>query len=272
MDIHKPKPWHGVREFLKEYVIIVVGVLTALGAEQGVEWLHWRQQAQVAREALAADFKRVVFWSDERVAETPCIARRIGELTDIVDRGSRDRRLPAVGPLGSPSRRPWDLRTWDSLVSSQTLAHIPRKEMLGYSSLQLYLTSLVALREEESRNWAVLNSLVGPSRPFGEAEEAAVRGVLSLATAQAYNTGNGAREIRNDIAALGVLTPVEMAEAVKAGEKSAAHLLICKPVGPAPSRAGGLLPKLEDFTPNPRDNAPDLTAQYGPKTGWAAKP
>ena len=31
MDIHKPKPWHGFREFLKEYAIIVVGVLTALG-------------------------------------------------------------------------------------------------------------------------------------------------------------------------------------------------------------------------------------------------
>ena len=42
MDIHKPKPWHGWREFLKEYVIIVVGVLTALAAEQAVEWLHWR--------------------------------------------------------------------------------------------------------------------------------------------------------------------------------------------------------------------------------------
>jgi hypothetical protein len=37
MDIHKPKPWHGVREFLKEYVIIVVGVLTALaGASRGM--------------------------------------------------------------------------------------------------------------------------------------------------------------------------------------------------------------------------------------------
>ncbi|MDB5442210.1 MAG: hypothetical protein JWP73_586, partial [Phenylobacterium sp.] len=33
MDIHKPKPWHGLREFLKEYAIIVVGVLTALAAE-----------------------------------------------------------------------------------------------------------------------------------------------------------------------------------------------------------------------------------------------
>jgi hypothetical protein len=30
MDIHKPKPWHGLREFLKEYLIIVIGVLTAL--------------------------------------------------------------------------------------------------------------------------------------------------------------------------------------------------------------------------------------------------
>jgi hypothetical protein len=26
MDIHKPKPWPGVREFLKEYAIIVIGV------------------------------------------------------------------------------------------------------------------------------------------------------------------------------------------------------------------------------------------------------
>ena len=34
MEIHKPKPWHGFREFLKEYLIIVVGVLTALAGEQ----------------------------------------------------------------------------------------------------------------------------------------------------------------------------------------------------------------------------------------------
>jgi hypothetical protein len=33
MDLHKPRPWHSLREFLKEYLIIVVGVLTALGAE-----------------------------------------------------------------------------------------------------------------------------------------------------------------------------------------------------------------------------------------------
>jgi hypothetical protein len=52
MDIHKPKPWHSVREFLKEYVIIVIGVLTALGAQQGVEALQNRAQAAEARELI----------------------------------------------------------------------------------------------------------------------------------------------------------------------------------------------------------------------------
>ena len=42
MDIHKSKPWHSVREFFKEYLIIVVGVLTALGAEQVAEATHER--------------------------------------------------------------------------------------------------------------------------------------------------------------------------------------------------------------------------------------
>jgi len=52
MDLHKPKPWHGLREFLKEYLIIVVGVLTALGGEQVVEWLHQRTELREARAAL----------------------------------------------------------------------------------------------------------------------------------------------------------------------------------------------------------------------------
>ena len=37
MDVHKPKPIRNWREFLKEYAIIVIGVLTALAAEQAAE-------------------------------------------------------------------------------------------------------------------------------------------------------------------------------------------------------------------------------------------
>ena len=52
MDIHKPKPWHGLREFLKEYVIIVVGVLTALGGEQAVEWANRAEEVREARASI----------------------------------------------------------------------------------------------------------------------------------------------------------------------------------------------------------------------------
>src|SRR6185437_6611981 len=77
MDIHKPKPWHGLREFLKEYAIIVVGVLTALAAEQGVEWLR----AQEAMDALRGGIRRELIldrahWEAVR-AQDACVAQRL---------------------------------------------------------------------------------------------------------------------------------------------------------------------------------------------------
>src|ERR1700759_1603280 len=72
MDIHKPKPWHGLREFLKEFGTIVLGVLVALGAEQAVEWLHWRHEAHVAREAIAFDLKRLVGGAAAQDNHTVC--------------------------------------------------------------------------------------------------------------------------------------------------------------------------------------------------------
>lgn len=52
MDIHKPKPWHGWRDFLKEYGIIVLGVLTALAFEETAEALRWRHEVKAERSAL----------------------------------------------------------------------------------------------------------------------------------------------------------------------------------------------------------------------------
>ena len=58
MDIHKPKPFHGWRELLKEVGIIVLGVLIALGAEQAVSKIHERAQADDTREIDAGRVAR----------------------------------------------------------------------------------------------------------------------------------------------------------------------------------------------------------------------
>src|ERR1700761_8795639 len=77
MDIHKPKPWHGVREFLKEYVIIVVGVLTALAGEQTVEWLHRGQEVAEARESLRDELTTNATLMQFSLDAAPCFQRTL---------------------------------------------------------------------------------------------------------------------------------------------------------------------------------------------------
>ena len=48
MEIHRPHLTHNWREFLKEYGIIVLGVLTALLAEQAVQSFEWRHKVEAA--------------------------------------------------------------------------------------------------------------------------------------------------------------------------------------------------------------------------------
>lgn len=54
MHIHLPKPLHGWRELAGEVGVIVIGVLLALGAEQGIETLHRRAQVQEMTNELHA--------------------------------------------------------------------------------------------------------------------------------------------------------------------------------------------------------------------------
>ena len=49
MEIHRPKPWHNLRELAKEVGVIAIGIAIALSGEQAIEWLHWRQSLQTAR-------------------------------------------------------------------------------------------------------------------------------------------------------------------------------------------------------------------------------
>ncbi|CAN5904633.1 hypothetical protein BH11PSE1_BH11PSE1_27960 [soil metagenome] len=60
MDIHVPKPWHGWREFLKEYGTIVLGVLTAIALEQAVEAIHHQRERTELRESLRSETDQIL--------------------------------------------------------------------------------------------------------------------------------------------------------------------------------------------------------------------
>src|SRR4051794_8071910 len=93
MDIHKPKPWHGVREFLKEYVIIVVGVLTALAAEGAVEAVRHRMEAAEATEAIRGEIVSDITRIRQRDFAHGCVDKRLNELSGVVDATAPDGRI-----------------------------------------------------------------------------------------------------------------------------------------------------------------------------------
>jgi len=125
MDIHKPKPWHGWAEFVKEIGTIVIGVLIALGGEQAVEWAHQQHELSEARDAL----------HDEVVKDATAI--RIMALENRCQLGEYDRamawakggpRPPLMTNVIFPA--PGD-GVWESLKSGP-VSHMPLKEKLAY--------------------------------------------------------------------------------------------------------------------------------------------
>src|SRR6516162_6041913 len=123
MDIHKPKPWHSFREFLKEYVIIVVGVLTALAAEAGVEWLHWRHRAEASEGVLRRDLALVADFAAERVAVSRCMNDRLEVIrAAVLASGAEwDAALPGETDgvrydrfVYDPPYRVWQTHAWEN--------------------------------------------------------------------------------------------------------------------------------------------------------------
>jgi hypothetical protein len=134
MDLHKPKPWHNVREFLKEYAIIVVGVLTALGAEQVVEIVHRHDAVAEARRALNAEvtFDLAVF--DLTAFQVDCMDARLDELERWLHSWETGKPLPISGALPTP--RTTNVRTsvW-RVASAGALVQMPFEDRVAYGHL-----------------------------------------------------------------------------------------------------------------------------------------
>ena len=217
MDIHKPKPWHGWREFLKEIGTIVIGVLIALGAEQVVEWLHWRHEVQVARETIRFDMKRILGWAGESDAEAPCKAANLNEIRNALDLAQVSKQLPPMSWNGGPRTNAWTMRSWAALNSGQVLSHFPNREQILLSAMNSTMQALVGWRDAEANAWSDLGAIAGPGRPTSDAEIAALRGALGRAALDGLGQRNGGDILGNYVQVSGFLSRQEVDRAWKEG-------------------------------------------------------
>ena len=170
MDIHKPKPWHGVREFLKEYVIIVIGVLTALGAEQLVETVHWAEKVERGKAHETTEMTSLYDTAYERIAIEPCLDRRLVQLSAALQAG--DGRWTPLNPMTNPKlgevayfapSRNWSEEFWKSLIADGTANHLSDDDELRYSRVYAQVATIRAANALEVEAMEDLSVLQVPT-------------------------------------------------------------------------------------------------------------
>jgi hypothetical protein len=181
VEIHKPKPVHNWREFLKEVGIIVLGVCIALGAEQAVEWLHWHDRVAATRRAIASETATNLSFGIMRMRRAPCMEKRLDEWAQILDAASESGNLPPVGEFGNPQNKIWGTAEWESLMSSGTAAHFPHDELAGMNLIYVYVTRYNDRVLQEVDTIAQLDAMAGPGGRLLPESLARLRDALSHA-------------------------------------------------------------------------------------------
>ena len=132
-------PSMGWLAFWSEIVIVVIGVVLALGANEAVQDWSWRNKVDDAEIRLKDDLRLVFLWGAEHNVTQPCVDAQLAALTERVMR-SGDTLEPATVHdtdghrfVVRIPRRPYRFPVWDTLIADGTAARFPpeRQALLG---------------------------------------------------------------------------------------------------------------------------------------------
>lgn len=251
MIIRKLMPREGFRPFAQEVGKIVLGVLIALGLGVIATEIGWKVEVAIAREALAFELGETVGQADERVNFSPCVERRLDQITRIVEKAEKDGRLPAIGNIANPPFRTWNRGVWDSAVSSQTAAHFPREEAAAFVGLNEFVSILSESNVRELDVWTKLYGLVGPGRPLSAPEVAALR--AAIGEARLVNRTMGMASVRATQFATAYDLEYDVATARDYSDSPLTDFPICKPIPPEAPGTYGHAP-LQDVIRRSKEN------------------
>jgi hypothetical protein len=152
---HHPRPWGNWREFLREYLIVVVGVMTALGAEQFAEWLHWRHEIAETRRALNEEVAFDLASAEWHATMATCKLKRL----DAVERWRAS--LEAGKPLKlTASLEPqvdviYLTSVWRA-ANGSSVAQLPVEERNAYAAYYDLIDVFVNVANAERDRWPSL--------------------------------------------------------------------------------------------------------------------
>jgi hypothetical protein len=126
VEIHKLKPIHSLRDFLKELGTIVLGICIAISLEQLVENWQWSREVTEARKALQTEMiANEANLFARRLAYEPCVVRQIKEADAILADLEAHREPARFTTFHFGAAGPGNDGQWQALRAAQTLTHFP---------------------------------------------------------------------------------------------------------------------------------------------------
>lgn len=176
------EPPHGWRAVAWELVIVTVGVLLALGAQQVAESLNERREAAETRTTLTSEIEENLAILELRRAAQPCIDRRLKELRAIVNAWGRTGSFKTPRWVSQATWFAFDTARFDAAQSAGQLALLPSEEQYRFGLVVGGLRTFRDLQLRESQAWSTLRMLQSGPEVLSPSDRTAVRVALQDAS------------------------------------------------------------------------------------------
>ena len=165
-----PKLFSDWREFFREFIIIVLGVLTALLAQSVAEELGWREKVHAATDDMRQELSAGNAPQNYvRLMMSRCFNERLAAVEQTVQAGDRaqSRRLAQALwlPLGT-----YDNYAWENAVSSEISTHIPQGQKYEFRIAYVMVPELDTVRGKMLDELARLQSIPRDGGPLNLTE------------------------------------------------------------------------------------------------------
>ena len=180
------KPPSGWRAVAWELLIVTLGVLIALGAQQVVERVRDRQLAEQTRTAIAEELNHNLLSIALRATAEPCIRRRLDELHALVN---------AWGTAGTFETPLWvaqapslevELPRYEAAIDAGHFALLTRQEQSNIGTVVNNLRRFQDIQQSENTAWPILRMMQDGAEALSASDRSAIRNALQQAAALDY--------------------------------------------------------------------------------------
>jgi hypothetical protein len=138
-------PSMGWPAFWSEILIVVLGVVIALAANEAVQQWNWRNKVAEAETRLQGDITWAFLWAAEKSVSQPCVDAQLASLSrTVLESGDMLAPVPTISTLAGDlvvrmPTRPYRFPVWEALLGDGTASHFSpqRLAILGRISSEV---------------------------------------------------------------------------------------------------------------------------------------